>query len=108
MKLSMKKWLPVVCAGLFAIGSLAVPATEAHGAPAPQSTMSAKPATDLVDINSATKDQLSALPGIGDVYSAKIIAGRPYNTKTDLKTKKIIPAATYAKISKLIIAKHAK
>ena len=108
MKLSMKKWLPIVCAGLFAIGGLATPAFEAHGAPAPQSTMSAKPAADLVDINSATKDQLSALPGIGDVYSQKIIDGRPYNTKTDLKTKKIIPAATYAKISKMIIAKQSK
>ena len=108
MKLSIKKLLPVLCAGLFTIGSLAVPAIEAHGAPAPQSTMAAKPATDLVDINSATKDQLAALPGIGDAYSAKIIAGRPYAMKTDLKNKKIIPAATYAKISKMIIAKQTK
>jgi competence protein ComEA len=105
-----------VLAALFAISlfistGAAQSASQSSGSnTAPSATSTPKTAStskaNLLDINSATLEQLDALPGIGEAYAKRIVDGRPYKMKTDLVRRKIIPQATYDKIRDQIIAKQ--
>jgi competence protein ComEA len=105
MKHIEKKLMAQIAVLMFALSLVGGMAMSQDKPSAAGSTMAA---TEKLDINTATLDQLKALPGIGDAYSQKIVDGRPYRAKTDLVQKKIIPQATYDKIKNMIIAKQSK
>lgn len=100
----MRKLFSAVAFSALAMISLNVSAAvDAHPATAIQLA-----AAEKLDINTATEQQLSALPGIGEVRAAAIVKNRPYKAKDDLVKNKIIPQAVYNKIKENIIAKQAR
>jgi competence protein ComEA len=108
MKIS--RWLVALITALTLLGAPYQTSTPTKGkksastSQAPTST----PASGQIDINTASADELKSLPGIGDAYSAAIIKNRPYANKRQLVSRKVIPQATYDKISDRIIAKQTK
>ena len=101
-----KNFTRMLLAALVLLLGMSVAVSQPHAAQTAAKPATTAASTDLLDINSATKAQLDALPGIGAAYSQKIIDGRPYAKKTDLVNKKVIPQATYNKIKDKIIAKQ--
>lgn len=66
----------------------------------------AKTEGGIIDINTATADQLKTVAGIGDAYAAAIIKGRPYKRKDELVDKKLLPQGVYDKVKEKIVAKQ--
>lgn len=98
----MRKW----CAAILTVTLLLAGGFTLSGGLIAPSVVVAAGKAEPIDLNSATADQLKALPGIGDAYAKKIVEGRPYKRKDELVQKKVIPQPTYEKIEGQIVAKQ--
>jgi len=105
----MSKVIAIVMMFVLAVGLLGAPAAFAQASkdkPANTEAEAADKKAELIDINTASADELQKLKGIGDAYAKKIIENRPYKGKDELVSKKVIPQATYKGIKDQIIAKQ--
>jgi DNA uptake protein ComE-like DNA-binding protein len=104
--MKLTQWLVMLLAAFALLAEPQTTKTTPKSTKSTATTAAKAPAAALVDINSASAEELDALPGIGKAYSEKIIKNRPYRVKNELLDKKILPAGTYAKIKDKIIAKQ--
>jgi DNA uptake protein ComE-like DNA-binding protein len=96
---ALPAWCRVLDAALLTLALV----SSAGVALAAKDAAGAAPVT-LVDINSASREQLKSLPGIGDAEAARIVSGRPYLSKADLASRKVIPTGTYLSLKDRIVA----
>ncbi|MBV9157488.1 MAG: helix-hairpin-helix domain-containing protein [Acidobacteriaceae bacterium] len=104
--MNLKRWLLVLLTAVSLAAAQSSTSTKATTGNTGSAASTKK--GGLIDINSASADELDSLPGIGPVMAQKIISGRPYRAKTDLLNRKIIPQSTYEKIKGQIIAHQVK
>jgi competence protein ComEA len=98
----MKPLLRLVCVLVLVFGVAAPASPQRPPPPAPVDRSSADP----LDLNTATLDQLKSLPGMGEAYARRVIAGRPYTGKNQLLTRGILPQPAYEKMQALVVARH--
>jgi competence protein ComEA len=106
--MKLNRLLPVLALALAAplLFAQAAPAKSAVTATTTKAATASPNKSALLDINTASADQLAQLPGIGEAFSKRIIDGRPYTAKNQLATRGIVPKATYEGIATQIIAKR--